>query len=301
MILQVMDSRGAALESYADNPEQVGDAEPIREVNDILSDTEARSTLFQSSLNLTIFPNHEVALKTGTSNDYRDAWAMGYTPSLVAGVWAGNNDNAPMQRHGSSILAAVPIWSDFMRQALQTEPSDTFTKPAPIAEQKAVLVGDYSQEREIHTILYYVDKNNPVGQPPANPADDPQYTNWETGVQNWLQQNAGGMIVLNSAGLNKNPNALLSARPAIHIDSPATGSFVAQKEITVIARIDGKNIAKARVYWNGALVQEFANIGESYQLVWSFSPPIINDQNLLEVEAVTSGGISEKSSAILYK
>jgi membrane peptidoglycan carboxypeptidase len=190
MVLQVQDANGKVLESYADNTTQVADPQNVSLINNILSDANARSGLFQNSLNLTVFPGYDVALKTGTSNDYRDAWSMGYTPDLVAGVWAGNNDNTPMQRNGSSILAAVPIWHAFMVQALTQYAMDMFPSPATATPpSKPILAGDYTANNQIHTILYYVNKNDPTGPPPASPAADPQFSNWETGVINWAKQN----------------------------------------------------------------------------------------------------------------
>jgi membrane peptidoglycan carboxypeptidase len=190
MVLQVQDANGKILESYADNASQVADPQNVRLVNNILSDANARSGLFQNSLNLTVFPGYDVALKTGTSNDYRDAWSMGYTPDLVVGVWAGNNDNKPMQRNGSSILAAVPIWHAFMAQAITQYATDTFPSPAPTAApSKPILAGNYTAGNQIHTILYYINKNDPTGPVPANPAADPQFNHWETGVVNWARQN----------------------------------------------------------------------------------------------------------------
>ena len=82
--------------------------------------------------------------KTGTTNDYRDAWAMGYTPSLTVGVWAGNNNNAPMQKKGTSILAAVPIWSAFLRETIKNYSSEPFNSPNPIeVVSKPMLNGQY--------------------------------------------------------------------------------------------------------------------------------------------------------------
>jgi len=185
----VQDASGNMLESYTDHSTQVADPQSVRLVNDVLSDATARSGLFQNSLSLTVFPGYDVALKTGTSNDYRDAWAMGYTPSLVVGVWAGNNDNSPMQRSGSSILAAVPIWSSFMGQALQKEPIETFPAPDPINPSKPILAGNYTYNNQVHTILYYVDKNDPTGPTPTNPGADPQFRNWEASVQLWGRNN----------------------------------------------------------------------------------------------------------------
>ncbi len=187
MILSVQDANGNTLETYQDQATQVADAQSVRLVNDILSDAAARAPLMGASQNLTVFPGYDVALKTGTSNDYRDAWAMGYTPSLVVGVWAGNNNDTPMQKAGSSILAAVPMWSAFMTQALPEVPNTTFVQPNPINTTKPVFNGQYVVNGQVHNILYYVDKNNPTGPDPTNPAIDPQYDNWEVGVENWAR------------------------------------------------------------------------------------------------------------------
>jgi penicillin-binding protein 1C len=200
MVLQVQDSSGKTLESYQDQSSQVADAQSVRLINDILSDSQARAGLFQSSLSETVFPGYDVALKTGTSNDYRDAWAMGYTPSLVVGVWAGNNDNTPMQKSGSSILAAVPMWSVFMNQVLPEVPNETFTQPDPVTPAKPIFAGNYLINNQVHTILYYVDRNNPTGPAPTNPSLDPQFHNWEVGVENWW--GAHGSSVSTPANVN---------------------------------------------------------------------------------------------------
>jgi membrane peptidoglycan carboxypeptidase len=189
MVLSVQDANGNYFEQYQDQTSTVADAQSVELVNDILSDAAARAPLMGGSQNLTVFPGYDVALKTGTSNDYRDAWSMGYTPSLVVGVWAGNNDNSPMVKNGSSILAAVPTWNAFMTQALPEVPNTTFIQPAPTNPTKPILAGDYLANNQLHTILYYVNKNDPTGPDPANPAVDPQYQNWETALQTWAAKN----------------------------------------------------------------------------------------------------------------
>jgi membrane peptidoglycan carboxypeptidase len=185
MVLEVRDKNKNVLEQYRDQEKQIVDANYARVVTDILSDANARAGLFHSSLGLTIFPGYDVALKTGTSNDYRDAWTMGYTPSLVVGVWAGNNDNTPMHRQGSSILAAVPMWNAFMKEAIKTQPPQSFIRPEPLPVTKPVFAGQYVQNGQAHSILYYVDRADPTGPVPANPWNDPQFARWEASVQAW--------------------------------------------------------------------------------------------------------------------
>ncbi|HBI25838.1 MAG: Penicillin-binding protein, 1A family [Candidatus Wolfebacteria bacterium GW2011_GWC2_39_22] len=189
LILSVEDARGNLLEKYLDRSTQVIEAQYPRMINDVLSDPEARRPLFQNSFDLTVFPDRDIALKTGTTNDYRDAWVFGYTPSLVVGVWAGNNDNTPMQRSGGSILAAVPIWNGFMAEALLTQPTETFTRPEPVSVAKPMFDGNYLSNGEIHSILHYVDRADPTGSIPGNPSQDPQYPLWEAPVRTWAINN----------------------------------------------------------------------------------------------------------------
>ena len=190
-ILEVKDSQGKILEKYLDQATQVIESQYAKLINNILSDIEARSPLFQNSLNLTIFPDREAALKTGTTNDYRDAWAIGYTPSLAVGVWAGNNNNKPMQKQAGSILAAIPIWHDFMSKILENYPVEFFNKPEQINQTKPMLNGEYIINNETHNILYYINKNDPLGPQPSNPETDSQFWNWELPIKNWWSQLPG--------------------------------------------------------------------------------------------------------------
>jgi len=193
-ILEVEDKNGKVLEKYADTATQVVDPQYARLVNNILSDPEARRGLFQNSFNLTVFPDREVALKTGTTEDFRDAWAFGYTPSFVVGVWAGNNDNTPMQKQAGSILAALPIWHDFLSQVFEKYPDkiplESFNEPDAVEETKPMLNGQFiikeNNQLTAHSILYFVDKNDPLGPIPEHPENDPQFKNWEQGVKLWL-------------------------------------------------------------------------------------------------------------------
>ena len=193
LILKVESVNGGAVESFSDFAVQVVDSQYVKLLNDVLSDESARQGLYQNSFNLTVFNDRQVAMKTGTSNDYRDAWTIGYTPYLTVGVWAGNNDQKPMQKHGSSILAALPIWNSFMAAIIDKYPAETFNKPLSSEGEiidKPMLNGNYQAiDGQIHSILYYIDKNDPLGPIPLAPDSDPQFKNWEAGVQEWLRQN----------------------------------------------------------------------------------------------------------------
>lgn len=98
-------------------------------ISSILSDNSARAEVFGNSL--TVSANRPVAVKTGTTEDYRDAWTIGYTPSLAIGVWIGNNDNTPMSAVAGS-SGSGPIWVNLMRQLLGNKPVEKFNQPSTV-------------------------------------------------------------------------------------------------------------------------------------------------------------------------
>ncbi|TSC59930.1 MAG: 1A family penicillin-binding protein [Parcubacteria group bacterium LiPW_15] len=301
-ILEIKDSSGKVLESWQESDNSVAPAQNIREINDILSDEAARSGLLQNSLGLTVFPGHEVAMKTGTSNDYRDAWTVGYTPSLVVGVWAGNNDNSPMKRQGSSILAAIPIWSSFMGEALKTQPQTPFPKPDPRVPEKPILRGEYIIQNQLHTILYYVDKNDPAGSAPISPSSDPQYINWETSILRWASTNLSAFSSFNQNATTTTLFVPGNQDPQVKILSPADGSFVGNSVEIHAALASGADITDVNVYLNQSLVYSMRPApSKNNDFSWSFAPSNLSDQNLLEIETKDASGRSAKSGIIVYK
>lgn len=98
-------------------------------ISSILSDNNARAEEFGSSL--TVSASRPVAVKTGTTEDYRDAWTIGYTPSLAIGVWIGNNDNSQMSAVAGA-SGSGPIWISLMRQLLNGTPVEKFAQPSTV-------------------------------------------------------------------------------------------------------------------------------------------------------------------------
>lgn len=111
-------------------PKQVISKEGAYLISNILSDNSARSGMFGSSLNI---PGKKVAVKTGTTDDQRDAWTIGYTPDLAVGVWVGNNDNTPMLSGGG--IQAGPIWRSAMQKFSARQSGNPFTQPSGIVER----------------------------------------------------------------------------------------------------------------------------------------------------------------------
>ncbi len=183
-VLKIEDSNGNIIEENKKSPKRVLNKQIADLINDILSDNEARAPLFGFHSPLYI-ENYQTAVKTGTTQEYKDAWTIGYSPTLVVGVWAGNNDNSPTAK-APGVMLSGPIWHKFMEQALLKRPKQEFEKPKRIITNKPVLNGEIDKENP-HSILYYVVKDNPQGPAPLNPEQDPQYNNWEQAIKKWLK------------------------------------------------------------------------------------------------------------------
>lgn len=184
-LLKVVTGDGTILEEYKQEDERVLDPQIARLLTDVLSDNNARGPIFGYNSPL-YFPERPIAAKTGTTQENRDGWLIGYTPSLVTGVWTGNNNNESMTKEGAGLSAAAPMWHEFMARALVDTPIEQFIKPDPITTDKIMLNGSYRGPDGIHTILYYINKNDPLGPPSSNPYSNDQFSNWEASVQRWL-------------------------------------------------------------------------------------------------------------------
>ncbi|MDB4939732.1 MAG: family penicillin-binding protein [Candidatus Doudnabacteria bacterium] len=224
-ILKIEDSSGKILEQYQDQSHEVIDPQSVYELISIMTDNASRQFTFGSSSQNLVLPDRTVAAKTGTTQNFHDGWTLGFTPSLAAGVWTGNNDGTLMKT--DAIITAGPIWKSFMEQALKGTPAEEFAVPDGIQHVdvdalSGKLPGPYTQKTKneifasfsvpkdiddthvavdvINTPSLQVDPNNPGGFLP--PTIDPQaqtsrqvYTvlhsekpsdpNWENPVIAW--------------------------------------------------------------------------------------------------------------------
>ncbi|MFA7701911.1 MAG: PBP1A family penicillin-binding protein, partial [Patescibacteria group bacterium] len=215
VILKIEDKDGKVLEEYKQKQKTVLSSQVAREINSILSDNDARTFIFGAKNYLTL-PDRPVAAKTGTTNNYKDAWTIGYTPSLVTGVWVGNNDSKEMNQGADGSVVAAPIWNDFMKQVLTGTPVEQFKSPDDTKTGKAIIDGNTNIGRVIkinketgllatsstppelieektfsepHAILYYVNKEDPLGPAPSDPTADPQFNLWESRIIEWAKKN----------------------------------------------------------------------------------------------------------------
>jgi membrane peptidoglycan carboxypeptidase len=132
-IMNVTDRNGKVIDEYKYVP---GDRVLSREtsfiISNILSDDGARSMVFGSGSMLNIKGHPEVSVKTGTTNDLRDNWTIGYTPDLVTSVWVGNNDNTKMSGVVSGTTGAAPIWNKLMTYILKGQKVKKASMPASV-------------------------------------------------------------------------------------------------------------------------------------------------------------------------
>lgn len=323
-ILRIEDKNGNVLEEFTPHPEQVITREVALQISDILSDNKARAPIFGEQSPL-YFKGRDVAAKTGTTNDYRDAWVIGYTPSFALGAWVGNNDNSSMEKKVAGFIV-TPMWNAFMKEALATTTAETFEKipPETSFNIKPVLRGEWrggiqyfidaisgkratqytpeesKQERvltQVHDILYWIDKNDPRGETPTDPGKDPQFALWEKPVREWAARQG-----ITDQGIENMPNIYDDVHtpalyPTVAILSPAQGQIFDMKDVVMISINSSGNFPLSRVdfFINGVFIGSSKNNPFNF----SFSPSEIkNIKETNQLKAVVYDSASNKGEAI---
>lgn len=283
IILRIEDNNGNILEKYESNPgERVIEEKYIAMIDYILSTNELRAPVFGEKNPLS-FENRKVAAKTGTTNEWRDGWTMGYTPSLVAGVWAGNNDHTIMAQGADGVLVAAPIWRAFMDEALKNYTTEDFPKYEPEETKKDVLDGKLLMKEELkvckipgeddeyclandacpdskkekkkfsnaHSILHYIKKDDPREDSSENSKDDPQYDNWEKAVKKWLKDNKYSTSEPPTDECDEDD--FKKYEPEVEIKSPSNGSKITSPSFTVSVKANAPyGVDKMTIYVNGS-------------------------------------------------
>lgn len=133
--LKIEDKNGKILYEYKENKgkKEVLDPQIAYEVSDILADNSARQMVFGFTNQLQ-FADRHVAVKTGTTQENRDGWTVGYIPSAAVGVWVGNNDNTAMKKGADGSVVAAPIWHEYMQELLDSMSAEDFPRPDGIKE-----------------------------------------------------------------------------------------------------------------------------------------------------------------------
>ena len=324
-VLEIDDSQGNVIEQASQNPVQAIPAQTARQINDVLSDTGARMVSIRA---LTNPLNRQIAVKTGTTNDYRDVWTLGYTPDIAVGFWAGNDDNTPMN-DAISTLIITPVWAAFMTEINDSLPKSTFIAPDPEPTSlKPTLRGiwqggvsyfvdtvsgkvatEYTPNEtkkevifpSVHNILQWVDKNNPQGPAPTDPQNDSQYPNWEYAVRQWFTDYQSMHPDFKETTNFNPPTATDDVHvpanfPRLSITSPANGSMLDPNgRIPVSISASGPfPIQKADLYINGNYITSSAQS----PFTMSFTPNDISGiQSSNSLEVVIHDSIYDQGSA----
>ncbi len=330
-IIKIEKNNGEILEEYVQKERNILPKNTSLIISDILSDNKARTPTFGANSVLKV-GDKQVAVKTGTTNNNRDAWTVGYTPNIAVGVWAGNNDNKPMKKGGGSV--AGPIWNKFMNEALNYLPNENFEKPnleVNAKEVKPILRGHWQgnenffidkisgklatentpketlQEKvitNVHSILYWVDRENILGDAPKDPTKISQFRNWEIPIQNWWAQNKWYYPITTTANkpdlwddVHTEEN-----KPKIQIIGPSSLNIYPKDEkINLIIQNNGNyNLKKIDIFINGSYLGS-----ADYPFNFSFIPSDLenlkeeNELKLIVYDVIYNQ--AEKSSSFVVK
>lgn len=315
-ILKVVSQQGEILEEYKEKSSQVLDPQAVYELVSIMSDNNARSYVFGGNSALTLGASRPVAAKTGTTQDIRDGWTVGFTPSLVAGVWVGNNNNAPMKR--DAVLTAGPIWNQFMREALAGTPVEQFNKPEQIKtisvdsvsgllptqhtlETKSEVFADYAVPTKYDNVHVPVEIDSLTGLPATEDtpedrkiieiytvlhSEKPNNAAWEQPVIAWALAN--GYKYPPGSGI-ENTNTGNSDK--ITFLTPQAGSIITKLPFTLSLGVDGE-FSKIDISIDGSVVATLNNGTLQTQI----NKKVTDGNHTLTAKVIYGNGSSASSS-----
>jgi 1A family penicillin-binding protein len=318
-ILKIENLNGKVLEEYKQKGEQVISADATRMISSVLSDNVARTPLFGANSQL-YYGDRPVAAKSGTTNDNKDAWLIGYTPDLAVGVWSGNNDNKVMKK-GSSI--SIPAWRAYMNVALKNKPITSFNSYGSGASNTPPVIrglwwggesfftdkisgklateytpNETKEEHVItnpHNILYWINKDNLTASRPGIGISDGQYKNWEASFQSWIQTNGLGNIESAPEKPDQTDDIHKPEfNPTMTINQPSTNDIVTMnKEVAINASANGpRPIQKFEFYVN----DQFIGSVDGEDVNYSFIPSdYISAPGIIQLRVVAVDIVYNKS------
>ncbi|KKS03286.1 MAG: Penicillin-binding protein, 1A family, partial [Candidatus Curtissbacteria bacterium GW2011_GWA2_41_24] len=243
-ILKVEDKNGKVLEEVKDRrAKQVIDEDITFLISHILSDNNARSLVFGPSSLLNI-GGKTVAVKTGTTDDKRDNWAVGYTPSVVVGTWVGNNDNSEMdQKVSSGVTGATPIWNRVMSEILKNKSAENLVEKTLDGKEYFVFV-----------------EFDPVSTDGKN--------RWQEGIDAWSQSQSDPKYKPPSELKNeptKNPDEI-----TVNIKKPSDHDQVDYTFETEVEVSTGRKVTKIEFYIDGS-IRDTKTSDASYKFNFTFA------------------------------
>ncbi len=327
-ILKITDPKGKVLEQYEENPgREVLDPQVAYEIVSIMTDNDARSYVFGSQSPL-ILADRVVGAKTGTTQQWKDGWTMGYTPSLVAGVWTGNNDSSEMRAGADGVITAAPIWNQFMREALKGTPAEQFAEPSGIQHifvdsltgklptefspsTKSEVFASFAVPQDYDNVHVGVKVNRENGKlatedTPEDLIEERVYTvlhsekpedpNWENPVRAWAQAAGYQYPPTELDDGSENPDG--EAGTHVSFVTPTNNQEINSMPMTVQIQVSGgKKPEEVELYLEGTY------IGKKTSAPYSFSVNSTQDgwQTLLAVVKMPTGDSIENSIRIYVK
>lgn len=311
-ILKITDSNGNVLEEFRNSSgERVIDEKYVAMLDHVMSTNEYRAPVFGENNHLK-FTDRPVAAKTGTTNEWRDGWTVGYTPSLAVGVWAGNNNNSTMAQGADGVYVAAPIWRKFMDEVLKNYNIENFPKYEPEETGKDVLDGKLEAIKKLevcempgkddkfclansacpdkkvkekkffvgHSILWYIKKDDPRGDQPKDPEEDPQFKNWEKAVQKWAEKEKYGKEAPED---ECKADDFEDYKPTISISSPDDDSTVTSSSFTISVSASAEyGLDKISLQINGDEVHSSEKSSFSY----TYEVPSNKKNSNLDIKAI---------------
>lgn len=294
-ILKVEDAKGKTLFEY-----KKGDGRKVLDegvtfiISDILADNGARTAAFGANSYLNI-PSKTVAVKTGTTDQKRDNWTIGYTPSIVVGVWVGNNDNTPLDpKIASGVTGASPVWAAIMKEVLKDKPNEPFERPSKVVQLEVDgLISGKPHEGSPQRKEYFIGGTEPKGESPAyqkakvcksNPhrlgsdneeneekdvivlkEDDPTGADkWQKGIDEWVITAPDARLVGATKGCSGIPGFTAGTGGVIEIVNVGNGANV-PRVFDVLARASSPAGVK-KVSWLVDGAQKSTQTSEPYAL-----------------------------------
>lgn len=325
-ILKIEDSKGTVLEEFQSTPgERVVEEKYVTMLEHIMSTNSFRTPAFGENSPLR-FDNRDVAAKTGTTNEFRDGWTIGFTPSLAVGVWAGNNDNSPMAAGADGVIVAAPIWRAFLDKALSNYAVESFPKYEKEEIDKPMLGGELEEKKDLkvceipdeddkyclankycpgdesekkdfvepHDILHYVNREDPRGEKPDKDETDGQYKNWEKAVKEWYKKQKG-IIAEEPPEKECTADDFKKYRPSVSLSIPSSTN---SSSVTLSADVDAPyGVSKVTFSVEGNTVGERSE--KPYAV--SYSIPDSQNNSTIDVEVTLedkNGNTTKASGSI---
>ena len=291
-IIKIETNDSVVVEEFSTSTKQVIPRQTALLMNDVLSDPYARASIFGSRY----FGDREVSIKSGTTNSSRDAWMIGYTPSISVGAWMGNNNNKPMIQQASARIIG-PMWKEFMDYVLTKVPEESFEDPAEFSSStKPFLLGEWKgPQNEVHSELYWLNRNDIQGAAPGYNSRDPLFNLFENGVLNWAS--GQGSSLINST--NSNSGNFVAG---FNISSPRNGSsFNSNDRVIINTSGFSDQTTQVEYYINDKLIGKSTESPYSFSFIPSSIPEIEPENELKAVATERLGKFLESKIIFTVK